>query len=95
MSLRQSLLAATILAAAPLLASVHASAQPIEGLYVGLGAGGNYLQQERVLASPGLGLRGTDLAINIGGVGVASVGWGFGNGLRLELEGDVRHNRIR
>jgi OOP family OmpA-OmpF porin len=94
MSLRQSLLAATILAA-PFLASSRGSAQPVDGLYVGLGAGGNLLQQERVLASPGLGLRGKDLATNIGGVGVASVGWGFGNGLRLEVEGDVRHNRVR
>ncbi len=94
MSLRQSLLAVTILAT-PFLLSSRGQAQPIDGLYVGLGAGGNFLQQERVLASPGLGLRGKDLATNIGGVGVASVGWGFGNGLRLELEGDVRHNRVR
>ena len=94
MSLRQSLLAVTILATPFLLAS-RGQAQPIDGLYVGLGAGGNFLQQERVLASPGLDLRGKDLATNIGGVGVASVGWGFGNGLRLELEGDVRHNRVR
>ncbi len=27
--------------------------------------------------------------------GVGSIGWGFGNGLRLEVEGDVRHNRVR
>ncbi len=88
--LRTPLLAATILAAPSL-----ALAQPIEGLYIGAGAGGNYLQQERVLASPGLGLRAKDLATDIGGVGVGSVGWGFGNGLRLEVEGDVRHNRVR
>jgi OmpA-OmpF porin, OOP family len=94
MSLRQPLLAATILAA-PFLVPTLASAQPVDGLYIGLGAGGNYLQQERVLASPGLGTRGMNLATNIGGVGVGSIGWGFGNGLRLEVEGDVRHNRLR
>ena len=43
--LRGSLLAATILAAPSV-----AFAQPIQGLYIGAGAGGNYLQQERVLA---------------------------------------------
>ena len=88
--LRSSLMAATIL-----LAPAAAMAQPIQGLYIGAGAGGNYLQQERVLASPGLGLRSKDLSTDIGGVGVGSVGWGFGNGLRLEVEGDVRHNRVR
>ena len=41
------------------------------------------------------GLREKYLATDIGGVGVGSVGYGFGNGLRLEVEGDVRHNRIR
>ena len=93
MSLRQSLLAASILGA-PLLLAGQTQAQPISGLYIGLGAGGNYLQQERVLASPGLALSAKRLNTNVGGVGVGSVGWGFGNGLRLEVEGDIRHNRI-
>ena len=47
--LRTTLLAATILAVPATL-----MAQPIQGLYIGAGAGGNFLQQERVLASPGL-----------------------------------------
>ena len=89
-SLRGLLLTATILAVPSVV-----FAQPIQGLYIGAGAGGNYLQQERVLASPGLGLRAKDLATDIGGAGVGSIGWGFGNGLRLEVEGDVRHNRVR
>ncbi len=88
--LRSVLLTATILAAPSVVL-----AQPIQGLYIGAGAGGNYLQQERVLASPGLGLRAKDLATDIGGAGVGSIGWGFGNGLRLEVEGDVRHDRVR
>ena len=50
--LRALLPAATILGL-----PIVASAQPIQGLYIGAGAGGNYLQQERVLASPGLFLK--------------------------------------
>ena len=89
-SLRTALLAATILAVPAI-----GMAQPIQGLYIGAGAGGNYLQQERAQASPGLGLGPKRLSTDIGGVGVGSIGWGFGNGLRVEVEGDVRHNRIR
>jgi hypothetical protein len=93
MSFRQFLLAASMLAA-PLLVAGQTQAQPVNGLYVGLGAGGNYLQQERVLASPGLNLTSKRLSTQVGGAGVGSVGWGFGNGLRVEVEGDIRHNRI-
>lgn len=85
----------TMLAASLLAAPAAAFAQPIQGIYIGAGAGGNYLQQERVLASPGLGLAPKRLATDLGGAGAASIGYGFGNGLRLELEGDIRHNRIR
>ena len=88
--LRTALLAATILAA-----PLAAGAQPIQGLYIGAGAGGNYLQQERAQASPGLGLTPKRFSTDIGGAGVGSVGYGFGNGLRLEIEGDVRHNHVR
>jgi OOP family OmpA-OmpF porin len=94
MSLRHFLLAATMLAT-PVLLAGQSRAQPVDGLYISAGAGGNYLQQERVLASPGLALSAKRLDTNIGGVGVAAVGWGFGNGLRVEVEGDIRHNRIR
>ena len=88
--LRSALLAATILAVPGTV-----FAQPIQGLYIGAGAGGNFLQQERVLASPGLGERSRQLTTNVGGVGVGSIGYGFGNGLRVEIEGDIRHNRVR
>ena len=87
---RTALLAATILAAPAI-----GMAQPIQGLYIGAGAGANFLQQERVLASPGLNLSSKHLTTNVGGVGVGSIGYGFGNGLRLEVEGDFRHNRVR
>jgi hypothetical protein len=47
-----------------------------------------------VLASPGLNLAPKRLSTQVGGAGVGSIGWGFGNGLRVEVEGDLRHNRI-
>ena len=87
---RVSFLVATILAA-----PTAVLAQPVSGLYIGAGAGGNLLQDEQVRQSPGLGLTSKHLDTNIGEVGLGSVGWGFGNGLRLEAEGDFRNNRVR
>ena len=88
---RWTLLAATVLAAA-----WHggAWAQPVSGIYIGAGAGANFLQQEQVRLSIG----GQPQAaghdhFDTGVTGVGSVGYGFGNGLRLELEGDYRTNR--
>ena len=94
--MKRILLAATILAA-PCLAAGHASAQPIQGLYVGAGGGANFLSDERVrstnfvfFASPGHPT--TRLSFNTGYVALGSVGWGFGNGVRLEAEGSFRRN---
>lgn len=92
MSLRPLLLTATMITA-PLLCMAQASAQPVTGLYIAAGAGANILQDEHVKA-PGLNLVPKRLSTQVGGVGVGSVGWGFGNGLRVEVEGDIRHNRV-
>ena len=81
---RKLLLTATLLTTA---AAVPAMAQPVTGLYIGYGVGANFEQRER--QSPGI-----SVGHDTGGTGVASVGYGFGNGLRLELEGDYRYNRI-
>jgi len=98
MRLRSALLIATILAA-----PVVAHAQPVDGLYVGAGAGANFKQQQKFesfnadvgplapAATNGLGLK---LKYDTGFVALASVGYGFGNGLRLELEGNYRQNRF-
>ena len=73
-----------------------AMAQPINGLYVGAGALYNYKQTEHSRSSPGAGLAGGKLDYDEGGFGgVGSVGYGFGNGLRVELEGDYRQNGLR
>ena len=100
MKLRSALLAATVLAA-----PVAAKAEAINGLYIGAGAGANFLQDQNVsgLSYPQAttfrpNLRGignnSQFRTDTGFVGVASIGYGLGNGLRLELEGSYRQNKI-
>jgi outer membrane protein OmpA-like peptidoglycan-associated protein len=81
---------------------VVASAQPVTGLYVGLGVGVNLTTQESVknLSFPTIAPLGAGLSTsgNFGGstgfAGVVSLGWGFGNGFRAEIEGDYRDNKL-
>ena len=96
MQLRDALLAVTVLAT-----PIAASAQPVTGLYVGLGAGGNFTQKENINGA-GVGLQPIFSQFfntngNIGGsagfAGVVNLGWGFGNGLRAEVEGNYRSNQ--
>jgi len=98
MRMRSALLAATILSI-----PVAVKAQPVNGLYVGAGAGFNYKQGQAFdnfnanvgplapAATNGLGLKPK---YSVGWVGLASVGYGLGNGLRLEVEGNFRQNRL-
>ena len=101
MKLRSALLAATVLAA-----PVAAKAEAINGLYIGAGAGANFLQDQNVsgVAYPAANgrffpnLRGigsnSSIRSDTGFIGVVSVGYGLGNGLRLEIEGDYRQNKF-
>lgn len=86
---RPALLAASALGALACLPG-SASAQTVTGLYIGAGAGGNILQTEPIIKHTGQAVH-----YQIGGIGVASLGYGFGNGFRIELEGSIRHNRVR
>jgi outer membrane protein OmpA-like peptidoglycan-associated protein len=87
-------------AAATLWASASfAQSQPITGLYIGAGVGWNYLQSVQIKnASAQAALFGgvpvSNKSVNYGsGIAtVVSLGWGFGNGLRAELEGNYRGN---
>jgi OmpA-OmpF porin, OOP family len=88
MNLRKALLAATVLAL-----PAAATAQPISGLYVGAGAGGN-LRQSTTARMPAIPATGNTNS-RIGYAVVGSVGWGFGNGIRAELEGNYRFNETR
>jgi outer membrane protein OmpA-like peptidoglycan-associated protein len=87
MNLRKALLAATVLAL-----PAAATAQPISGLYVGAGAGMNYRQASTVTTA---GVAVGTLRSSVGYAAVASIGWGFGNGIRAELEGSYRFNEQR
>ena len=82
MSFRRLLLAATLLAA-----PLAAGAQPVEGLYLGAGAGLNFAPD------------GNDHGVRLstrepGFAGVLSLGWGFGNGWRAEIEGNYRNDEV-
>ena len=95
MSLKRMLLAATVLAL-----PIAAQAQPVSGFYIGAGAGVN-LRQGTVDRAPGLSNaqmsvfgsgREVKFGTEPGFAGVGSVGWGFGNGFRAEVEGNYRRN---
>ncbi|HVY14145.1 MAG TPA: OmpA family protein [Rhodopila sp.] len=87
MNFRMTLAAATLLAL-----PVAANAQAIDGLYVGGGLGVNFMQSEHATATSPLGSFSKDLGTSAGPGLVVSLGYGFGNGLRAEIEGDYRYN---
>jgi outer membrane protein OmpA-like peptidoglycan-associated protein len=87
MSLKKALLAATLLSL-----PLAAQAQPITGVYVGAGAGYNYLQDADIEPKRGPGKIEAEFDHGFGGV--VSVGFGFGNGLRAEVEGNYRQNDV-
>ena len=103
MKFRKALLGATLLGAAGVGAPGPALGQAVNGLYIGAGAGANFMHDEsiRVRSFPAgfpaaqrgrIGPR--SLSYDTGFVGLASVGYGFGNGLRVEVEGSYRQNKI-
>ncbi len=98
MNFRNALLATTML----LLPLGAAQAQQVNGVYIGAGAGVNWLQDANINATGSLAdeLRargnttGGDVSFDMGWVGVVSLGYGFGNGLRAEIEGSYRENEV-
>ena len=75
---------------------------PVTGLYVGAAGGFNIKGSESIknissnLRPLGAGVSTPNLTVNssLGGAAVGSIGWGFGNGLRAELEIDYRGNSL-
>jgi len=92
-------LLATTLLTAPFAVLSGAQAEAVNGLYIGAGAGVNFLQDQRYDS----GATGPFFVTNprprnrfdAGGAAVASIGYGLGNGLRVELEGNYRYNHLR
>jgi opacity protein-like surface antigen len=72
-----------------------AAAQPVSGPYVSLGAGINILPDDVVRPYGGYGPDKRMYGFDPGPAAFAGVGWGFGNGLRLEAEGDYANNHVR
>ncbi|MGH7079142.1 MAG: OmpA family protein [Acetobacteraceae bacterium] len=89
MRLRPLMLLAAI-AAAP----ASALAQPFQGFYVGGAAGVTFPGQESIRSSPALGLPSGRAEFSNGFAGLGSAGYGFGNGVRVELEGSWRNNPL-
>jgi outer membrane protein OmpA-like peptidoglycan-associated protein/opacity protein-like surface antigen len=102
MRFRSTLLAATVLAV-PFAAQAQQPywwAVPATGLYIGAGAGINKKTSVDLkhLSFTGIGggVSTPNLQLNseLGPVALGTIGWGFGNGLRVELEGDYRYNKF-
>ena len=96
MRFRSALLAATVLAV-----PFAAQAQPVTGLYIGAGAGVNIKSNINVKnlsetnsTTSGLAISNVNLESGAGPVALGAIGWGFGNGLRVEAEGDYRNNNF-
>lgn len=96
MRLRTALLATTLMAAAP----VAANATIITGPYVDLGGGYNLVQNQHGHFSNDpanasmLTKSSSQYRHDAGFTGFGAVGWGFGNGLRLEAEGLYNYSEI-
>ncbi|MBF0887658.1 OmpA family protein [Gluconobacter sp. LMG 1744] len=94
MRLRTALLAMTSMVAAPSLAM----ASTITGPYVNIGGGYNLVQNQHAHFSPSA--QGANDGVSAqyrhhdGFTGFGSFGWGFGNGLRLEVEGVYNYSQI-
>ncbi|HXT81824.1 MAG TPA: OmpA family protein [Acetobacteraceae bacterium] len=85
-----------------------AHAQPVEGLYLGAGLGVNFMGSEKIQATRlaqtssatlqnlGFGPNGgtSNVFFHPGFVGLGSLGWGFGNGVRVEFEPSYRINAV-
>lgn len=91
--MRCALLAAVSLVLLP----VAALAQPVSGLYIGGAGGGGLLENQRIRNFTPGGVTKTapspsGMAYDLGYAGIGSIGWGFGNGVRLEVQGDAMSN---
>ena len=96
MTIRNVLLA-TSLFSASFLAIAGASAQPLSGPYVSVNVGAGYLQNQHLQSYSVSGI-GTEVSgqirTNVGGIASGAIGYGLGNGLRIELQGDWSSDKL-
>jgi outer membrane protein OmpA-like peptidoglycan-associated protein len=94
----------SLVAPAAAVFAAHASAQPVTGPYVSLGVGATYLDQQKLdeVNYPQLSVYNTGGTAQNGKIstdtdvmGSAAFGYGFGTGIRLEVQGDYRRNTLR
>jgi len=71
-----------------------AAAEPATGFYIGAGAGGNFMQDEPITGVHGFSPNNLNLTTDVGGVGVLSGGYAWGNGIRTEFELNYRYNGL-
>lgn len=83
-------IAALFVALAPV-----ARAQAVKGVYVDAAAGINLLEDEMMHSSAGLAPPGLRGHFDPGALGTLGLGYAFGNGYRVELEGSYRDNALR
>lgn len=90
---------AAILLLPTLLVPGKLHAQPVSGLYIGAGLGWNHLGDETItdvsLAGASTSKYDGPAGFGNGVAAVTSVGWGFGNGLRTEIEFNYRNNPLQ
>jgi OmpA-OmpF porin, OOP family len=94
-SMRLRVYALTMMVAVLVVAgSIAARAQPFRGIYVNLGAGYGLAPDSG--AAPPSSFAGSNIQLQRDGgfVGLGSLGYAFGNGFRLELEGNYRQNGL-
>lgn len=91
MRLRYGFLAGSILSAPLTVAALPSAAlaQPVQGLYVA-GEGGATFNQDQRVRSSSMFPDGRD-RWKTGAVGIGSIGYGLGNGFRVEIEGNYRN----
>ena len=87
-------LRSVLLAGAAIALPSYVAAQPVSGPYVSLGAGVDILAHEIIQSAPGLEPERSRI-FDPGFAGQISLGYGFGNGLRAEIEGDYTYNHLR
>ena len=85
---------AAVLLVAAVMTPCLAAAQPVAGPYVGVGGGVNFLQDEIVHPVNRFGPAPRSYSFDAGGAAAVSVGYGLGNGIRLEIEGDYASNHV-